>query len=94
MSAIHLCVRAGQALFGLGLVLVAHHAAALPLSPFQSQTQAQRHCPDDVIVWLDFRKGRYYERAQKRYGLGSTGSFVCRKEARASGFRRSPLGLR
>jgi hypothetical protein len=67
---------------------------ALPLTPFRYEAQAQRHCPDDVVVWLDFRKGRYYRKGQKRYASGFDGSFVCRQEARDSGYRRSMLGLR
>jgi hypothetical protein len=67
---------------------------ALPLTPFRYEAQAQRHCPGDTVVWLDFRKRRYYLKGQKRYALGDTGSFVCRNEARDSGYRRSPLGLR
>jgi hypothetical protein len=69
-------------------------AAALPLTPFRFEAQAQRHCPGDTVVWLDFRKDIYYLKRQKRYGQGSTGSFVCQEEARSSGFRRSLLGLR
>jgi hypothetical protein len=69
-------------------------ATALPLTPFRYEAQAQRHCPGDPVVWLDFRKETYYLKRQKRYGRGSTGSFVCRKEARAGGFRRSLLGIR
>ncbi|WP_454622089.1 hypothetical protein [Bradyrhizobium cenepequi] len=76
------------------LVCVAHEARAIPLTPFRYQAQAQRHCPDDSVVWLDFRRARYYLKGQKRYGRGYTGSFVCRSEARASGYRRSLLGLR
>lgn len=68
--------------------------AALPLTPFRYEAQAQRHCPGDKVVWLDFRKGVYYARGQKRYGQGFDGSFVCRNEARDSGYRRSLLGLR
>lgn len=75
-------------------VCAAHDAKAVPLTPFRYQAQAQRHCPDDSVVWLDFRRARYYLKGQKRYGLGLTGSFVCRSEARASGYRRSLLGLR
>jgi len=56
--------------------------------------QAGRHCPDDQVVWLDFRTRRYYLAGQKLYGLGDNGSYVCRKEAVASGFRRSLLGIR
>ncbi|TYL83476.1 hypothetical protein [Bradyrhizobium cytisi] len=68
------------------------HAA--PLTPFRYEGQAQRHCPEDEVVWLDFRVGRYYSRKQKRYGSGLEGSYVCRKEAKASGYARSLLGLR
>jgi hypothetical protein len=79
------------------LVLIfwaSHSALAQTLTPFRYEAQAQRHCPGDEVVWLDFRRERYYTKSQKRYGLGPTGSFVCRTEARNSGYRRSPLGLR
>jgi hypothetical protein len=46
------------------------------------------------VVWLDFAKGIYYAKSQRRYGRGFEGSFVCRAEARSSGYRRSLLGLR
>jgi hypothetical protein len=69
-------------------------AAAIPLTPFRYEEQAQRHCPDDAVVWLDFRRGVYYSKRQKRYALGSSASFVCRGEARSSGYRRSVFGLR
>jgi len=75
-------------------VIVPSAAIALPLTPFRYEAQARRHCPGDTVVWLDFRKEVYYFKRQKRYGQGGTGSFVCQKEARAGGFRRSPLGIR
>jgi hypothetical protein len=68
--------------------------AALPLTPFRYEEQAQRYCPGDKVVWLDFRKGVYYAKGQKRYAQGFDGSFVCRNEAKSSGYRRSLLGLR
>ena len=71
-----------------------HRVTAQSLTPFRYEAQAQRHCPADTIVWLDFRTGRYYLKSQRRYARGYTGSFVCRDEARNSGYRRSPLGLR
>jgi hypothetical protein len=67
---------------------------ASPLTPFRYEAQAQRHCPTDVVVWLDLRKEIYYSKRQRWYGRGFTGSFVCREEARAGGYRRSLLGLR
>jgi len=69
-------------------------AFAIPLTPFRSEPQAQRHCPGDAVVWLDFRKGIYYAKRQRYYARGASGSFVCRGEARGSGYRRSLLGLR
>jgi hypothetical protein len=69
-------------------------ARASPLTPFRYEAQAQRHCPADKVVWLDFRAGLYYLKRQKRYGWGFNGSFVCQKEARDSGYRRSLFGLR
>jgi hypothetical protein len=67
---------------------------AIPLTPFRYEAQAQRHCPADVVVWLDFQKGIYYSKRQRRYASGLTGSFVCQEEARTSGYRGSLLGLR
>lgn len=69
-------------------------AVAISLTAFRYEAQAQRHCPADAIVWLDFRKGVYYAKQQRRYARGLTGSFVCRDEARASGYRRSVFGVR
>ncbi|SCB32528.1 hypothetical protein GA0061098_100610 [Bradyrhizobium shewense] len=68
--------------------------SATPLTPFRYEAQAQRHCPRDKVVWLDFRKGIYYRMGQKRYGQGFDGSFVCLNEARDGRYRRSLLGLR
>jgi hypothetical protein len=69
-------------------------ATALPLTLFRYEAQAQRHCPGDTVVWLDFRKEIYYFKRQRWYGRGNSGSFVCQKEARAGRFRRSLLGIR
>jgi len=68
--------------------------AASPLSIFRHQWQAERHCPDDDVVWLDLARGVYYVDGQRRYAEGHAGTFVCRREAQRSGYRRSLLGLR
>jgi hypothetical protein len=75
-------------------VFLTSAATALPLTPFRYEAQARRHCPGDTVVWLDFRREVYYFKRQNRYGQGGSGSFVCQKEARAGGFRRSLLGIR
>jgi len=85
------------AIFPLAILLAAggaNIAAATPLTPFRYKAQAQRHCPGDQVVWLDFRKGVYYAKRQRFYGRGSNGSFACREEVRSNGYRRSLLGIR
>jgi hypothetical protein len=85
--------RCSVALFVISLC-ASDGVMAQALTPFRYESQAQRHCPSDTVVWLDFGRERYYTRGQKRYALGVTGSFVCRNEAQKNGYRRSPLGLR
>jgi hypothetical protein len=83
-------VLAGAIMVGAGSGKV----SAAPLTPFRYEAQAQRHCPHDKVVWLDFKKGIYYRKGQRRYGQGFDGSFVCQNEARGGLYRRSLLGLR
>src|ERR1700755_1064240 len=91
-------LRAPWCIIGLTTALItmvdARDACAVPLTPFRHEAQAQRHCPDDTVVWLDFRKHTYYSKGQKRYARGLDGSFVCRSEARPSRYRRSLFGVR
>jgi hypothetical protein len=76
------------------VVLTATEVSAQILTLFRYEDQAQRHCPADTVVWLDFKKHKYYVRGQKLYGSGLHGSFVCSQEARRNQYRRSLLGLR
>ena len=69
-------------------------AAQAPLSLFPSAAQAQHHCPNDSVVWLDFKKRIYYLQGQRLYARGRTATYVCREEARQNGYRRSLLGRR
>jgi hypothetical protein len=76
----------------LAVASVIESATAQPLSLFRTEVQAQQHCADDSVVWLDFKTQRYYVPGQRRYGEGSNGTFVCRAAARKNGYRRSLLG--
>jgi hypothetical protein len=89
-------LRQGAASFAVALsaALFASNATALVLTLFRYQDQAQRHCPADTVVWLDFKKGKYYLGGQKLYGHGIHGSYVCRQEAHRSLYRRSLMGRR
>jgi hypothetical protein len=70
------------------------NVASAQLSLFRTEMRAHQHCPDDSIVWADLRKRIYYVKGQQLYAQGSTGTFVCRKEAGRSGYRRSLFGRR
>jgi len=76
------------------VVLTPDDGRALVLTPFRYEDQAQRHCPADTVVWLDFKKRKYYFSGQKLYGSGFHGSFVCLQEARRNLYRRSLFGRR
>jgi hypothetical protein len=77
------------------LVATSHpnHASA-QLTLFQTEMQAQEHCPNDTVVWLDFHKSIYYTKGQRLYAQGRTGTFVCQGEARTNRYRRSLFGRR
>jgi hypothetical protein len=68
------------------------NSASAQLNLFQTEMQAQLHCPNDIVVWLDLRKRIYYIKGQRLYAQGRTGVFVCQGEARADRNRRSLLG--
>ena len=74
------------------VVLSSTDARAMTL--FRYEDQARLHCLADTVVWLDFKKRKYYFSNQKLYGNGLHGSFVCLKEARRDLYRRSLFGLR
>ena len=79
---------------GVALMVVLTATDAQALTLFRYKDQAQPHCPADTVVWLDFKKRKYYFSNQKLYGNGLHGSFVCLKEARRDLYRRSLFGLR
>lgn len=76
------------------IVSFAPGIASAQMSIFDNETFAQLHCPNDEVVWLDFKKRRYYVRGQRQYDRGRSAVYVCRKEARNSGYKKSRLGLR
>ncbi len=75
-------------------ILTTADAEAQGLGLFRVEGQAQQHCPNDAVVWLDLKKRTYYLQGQRLYGRGRTAVFACRNEARRSGNRRSLLGWR
>jgi hypothetical protein len=86
-----------KTLTGLAIIIIVQlcaTGAAFPLALFRYEDEAQRHCLTDSVVWLDFKKGKYYLGGQRLYGHGFHGSYVCLQEARGSRYRRSLFGRR
>ncbi len=98
--------RAGLAILLAAAVLMPWAAAANPASPqapiaivayasipmFSTEAAAQRHCPSDVVVWLNTKTGIWHEKGMRWYGRTKHGAFVCRKEAAAAGYRDTENG--
>lgn len=59
---------------------------------FQTEQQAQQHCPKDLVVWLNLPSGVYHFKGQRWYGQTKTGAFVCRQEADRVGDRPTRNG--
>ena len=66
------------------------HADGLTL--FNSETQAQQHCPNDTVVWLNTATGVYHFAGQRWYGATKNGAFVCQQEANQTGDRATRNG--
>jgi hypothetical protein len=74
--------------------LAAPNPANAQLAIFSTEMTAQLHCPNDQVVWLDFKKRRYYTRGQKLYARGRDATYACLKEAKRSGYKKSRFGRR
>ena len=59
---------------------------------FQTENQAQQHCPTDTVVWLNLKSGVYHLKGQRYYANTRSGAFVCEKEADAEGDRQTENG--
>jgi hypothetical protein len=62
------------------------------LTLFQNEQQAQKHCPQDVVVWLNLSSGIYHFKGQRWYANTNNGAFVCEKEADLAGDRATENG--
>ncbi|GGF00567.1 hypothetical protein GCM10011611_02700 [Aliidongia dinghuensis] len=88
-------VRAFFARVLVGFLLITAAPAPLTaaqLAQFPTEQQAQQHCPDDYIVWLNLPSGIYHYKGQRWYGATKNGAFVCKAEADAAGDRASRNG--
>jgi hypothetical protein len=72
--------------------LVPSPPPAATLTLFQNEAQAQAHCPQDTVVWLNLSSGIYHFKGQRWYANTNHGAFVCEKEADKTGSRATENG--
>ncbi len=71
-----------------------------PARMFDTQAEAQRHCPHDVVVWADRSTGTYHMPNEPLYGRAFHGAFLdrgfytCKAEADRSPYMRPGHNLR
>lgn len=66
--------------------------SAATLTLFQNESQAQAHCPQDTVVWLNITSGVYHFKGERWYANTNHGAFVCEKEADKTGSRPTQNG--
>jgi hypothetical protein len=83
------CVAAALVALPLGLT---EPALAEGVVLFQAETEAQRHCPADVVVWVNTPSGVYHFKGMRWYGNTNHGAYVCKKEGDQAGYRATRNG--
>jgi hypothetical protein len=77
-------------------VLAANHhastASVAALQQFDTERAAQKHCPHDIVVWLNTNSGIWHEKGMRWYGRTKQGAYVCKQEAAAAGDRDTRNG--
>jgi hypothetical protein len=76
----------------VALVFAHRGTAPEPAHQYQSERDAQQHCPNDTVVWLNTRTGVYHFKGQRWYGNTREGCYECRKEADREGDRATRNG--
>ncbi len=72
------------------VAIAASIQADIPM--FATESGAQKHCPNDTVVWLNTNSGIYHLKGERWYGRTKHGAYVCEKEADAAGYRETENG--
>ncbi len=59
---------------------------------FNTEQEAQAHCPKDVVAWLNIPTGVMHYKGQHWYGMTKNGAYVCQGEAIKAGDRGTRNG--
>ena len=81
-----------KALLILCLLYCVSPLQTLALEKFNNEQAAQKHCPSDIVVWINLPTGIFHYKGQRWYGMTKQGAFVCKQEAVKEGDRPSRNG--
>jgi hypothetical protein len=71
------------------LAMLALSSPGYAQTKFATELQAQQHCPNDVVVWLNLPTGIYHMKGERWYGRTKNGAYVCEREADQAGDRET-----
>jgi hypothetical protein len=80
------------ALIAITACSLLYHPSAMALERYDTESQAQQHCPKDNVVWLNLPTMIWHYKGQRWYGRTKHGAYVCEKEAAAAGARATLNG--
>jgi hypothetical protein len=69
------------------LVVTPSLGSALAPELFATEIGAQKHCPADIVVWVNTLTGIYHFKGMRWYGNTKSGAYVCKKEGDQAGYR-------
>ena len=73
----------------IGLVCASPVFAQNATNQFPTELAAQEYCKQNRVVWVNLNNKRYYSNRAAQYGRTRNGAYMCAREARSEGFRRS-----
>jgi hypothetical protein len=79
----------------IGFLLLSPSAAfalSRSIQLFPTETEAQKHCPTDVVVWVNTPTGIYHFKGMRWYGNTKNGAYICQKEGDQAGYRATLNG--
>ena len=86
----------GWGAFLIGALLLSTPMVALAFESnvrlFSVETEAQKYCPADVVVWVNTPTGAYHFKGMRWYGNTNRGAYVCQQEGNQAGYRATRNG--
>jgi hypothetical protein len=74
------------------IALLGFSAPSYAQRQYPTAQQAQRHCPNDIVVWLNIPTRIYHMPGTRWYGMTKYGAFVCEAAADRAGDRPAANG--